>query len=390
MKPLRLLPQADRRVRLGHLWIFANEVDVDATPLRDFAAGELAVVHDARGGRVVLAYVNPAALICARILSTSADATIDTRWFAARMRRALALRERLYPSPHYRAVYGESDGLAGLVIDRYGDTLSVQLNTAGMVAMRRMVLAAIEEVFSPSGILLGSAASVRALEGLAGDEERLGEVLDEVEVLEGGLLIRAPLLGGQKTGYYYDQRENRLRVGRYAAGSSLLDVYSYVGAWALAGLACGASAATCVDASQTALDYSQANAERLGHRIECLRGDALEVLERLGGERRTFGVVIVDPPALAKRRRDLPVATAHYRRINAAALKLVAEGGTLVSASCSQHLPPEGLARLLLDAARLSGRRFTIVERHAHPPDHPIHPAMPQTEYLKTFFCAVW
>lgn len=386
MRELRLLPNAVRRVRIGHAWIFSNEVDVARTPITAFAPGELAVVRDGRVNPVGIAYVNPAALIAARLLTRDVRATIDQKWFAARIRRALDLRDRVFDAPFYRVAYGEADGLPGVVADRYGDVLSVQLNTAGVIALREPLLAALDEVLRPSGIALGNAASVRERENIVAIDETIGQVPEEVEVIEGDLRVRAPLRGGQKTGYYYDQRDNRAAVRRYVRGARVLDVFSYVGAWAASALRGGASEVTCIDDSAPALEYARRNAAAAGGAIQTIDGDALACLRELGEQRQRFEVVVLDPPALVKRRKDQVVGEGHYAALHRAALKVLVEGGILVSCSCSQHVSADRLTRIALEAARAEGRRLHILEKRGQPPDHPVHPAMPETEYLKALF----
>jgi 23S rRNA (cytosine1962-C5)-methyltransferase len=386
MKELRLLSKADKRVRLGHAWIFSNEVDVGRTPLTGFTPGALARVADSRGNPIGTAYVNPNALIAARLLTRDARASIDRKWFAGRFRRALALRDRIYREPFYRAVYGESDGVPGLVVDRYGDTLAVQINAAGMLALREPLLEAVHEVFAPSGVLLSNAESTRALEGMVPLAQSIGEVPEEVEIREGDMLLRAALRGGQKTGYYFDQRDNRARLRRYVQGARVLDVFSYVGAWAVSALRGGASEVTCIDDSAPALAFARGNAQANGGAVETIDGDALATLRELGEQRQRFDVVVLDPPALVKRRKDQVAGEAHYLALHRAALKVLVEDGILISSSCSQHVGPERLSRIALDAARAEGRRLQILESHGHAPDHPVQPAMPETAYLKAFF----
>jgi len=383
---LFLLPRADRRVRLGHAWVFSNEVDVGRSPLAQYGPGDLAVVRDAYGKPVGTAYVNPGALICARILTSDAKAVIDRAWWTSRLRRALSLRDSLYAAPYYRAVYGESDGCPGLVVDRYGDVLVAQLNTAGIVKMRQTILDVLQKLTSASGILVRSAGSVRQIEGIDEFDATVGDVPEVADVREENAVFSAPLRKGQKTGYFFDQRDNRSRLERYVRGKSVLDMYSYIGSWGVRAARFGATQVTCSDSSQLALDFAQENAARNRVRIETCRGDALEVLSSFAGEGRKFDVVIVDPPALIKRRKDVPAGQSMYERLNRLALAVLSADGVLVSCSCSHHLEPAMLQRAILGAGKDAGRRVQILERHAHAPDHPIHPAMPETEYLKAFF----
>jgi 23S rRNA (cytosine1962-C5)-methyltransferase len=344
-------------------------------------------VADAARNPVGLAYVNPNALICARILTRDVRATIDAAWFRARIERALALRERLFAAPFYRLIYGESDGLPGIVVDRYGEVCVAQLNTAGALALREPFVTALTETIAPKGLLLRNAGSTRALEGIDLLDQALGEVPERIEVIEGDMRIAAPLRAGQKTGYFFDQRDNRARLRRYIRpGDAVLDVFSYVGAWAVSALAAGARSVTCVDQSELALEFADANARAAGAEIDGLVGDALEVLHGLHGEKRRYDVVILDPPALVKRRKDAGPGERHYERLQAAGLRLLREDGFLATASCSYHLAPERLQRAVHDAAREIGRRVQILERTGHAPDHPVHPAMPETEYLKALF----
>jgi 23S rRNA (cytosine1962-C5)-methyltransferase len=383
---LYLLPRADRRVRLGHAWVFSNEIDVARSALTAFAPGDLAVVRDAYGKPVGTAYVNPGALICARLLTSDAKADIGVEWWTSRIRRAVALRDSVYAAPYYRAIYGESDGCPGLVVDRYGDVLVAQLNTAGIVKMRDDVVRALEAIMRPRGILLRSAGSVRQIEGIDEFDEAIGEVPDAAEVREGGARFSAPLRKGQKTGYFFDQRDNRSRLERYVRGKRVLDMFSYIGAWGIRAMQFGAASADCADSSQLALEVAQENAGLNGVSIGTHQGDALELLAAFGREGRRFDVVIVDPPALIKRRKDAPAGQALYERLNRLALGVLERDGTLISCSCSHHLEPAMLQRAILGAAKDANRRAQILEKHAHAPDHPIHPAMPETEYLKAFF----
>lgn len=389
LPPLRLNPNAERRLRVGHSWVFSNEVDTAKTPLKAFKPGDLVTVIDARGKSVGTAYVHPGSLIAARLLSSRADARIDLEWMTRRLTAALALRESIYPSPHYRLVYGESDGLPGLVVDRFGDTCVVQVATAGMDRLQPLVVEALNAVLQPRGILLRNDGGSRAMEALPETVEAVGEVADSVELLESGVRFHAPIRTGQKTGWFYDQRDNRDRLLRYVRGKRVLDVFSYVGAWGVRAVAAGAASAACIDSSQPALDGVLENAALNGVSVETLRGNALDVLKQLRAEARSFDVVVVDPPALIKRKKDHDAGLEHYAALNRAAMQLLVPGGVLVACSCSFHLEPEELQRVLLREARGQNRRLQILEQGGQGPDHPVHPAIPETRYLKAFTCRV-
>lgn len=388
---LRLRRNEDRRLRAGHLWVFSNEVDTAASPLSGFVPGALARVLDHRERFVGHACVNPHALICARILSREEAEPVDQALIERRLHAALALRRRLYRHECYRLVYGESDGLPGLVLDRYGDVLVGQIATLAMELLRPVVEAAVRAVLAPRVLVWKNDGSARDLEQLPrGITAAIGELPQEVAIVEDALRFAAPLATGQKTGWFFDQAANREQLARYVVpGACVLDVCSYVGAWALTALRQGAAQADCVDASQAALDAAQRNAVANGLALGTHRGDAFDVLARLGEEGRRYDIVIVDPPAFIKRRKDQHQGEAAYRRLNQLAMRLLADDALLVSCSCSYHLAQETLPLLLQSAASHAGRTLQILAAGGQSPDHPVHPAIPETRYLKTLFCRV-
>jgi 23S rRNA (cytosine1962-C5)-methyltransferase len=388
---LKLKRGEDRRIRSGHLWVFSNEIDNAATPLVGFAAGARARVHSDRDQFLGHAYVNPHALICARIMGRDAAQPLDRSFIEQRLKVALALRERVSRVPYYRLVFGESDQLPGLVLDRYGDVLVGQIATAGMEALKADVEAAVRTVINPTGLYWKNDSGARELEHLPQSAEvAFGRVSDEIEVVESGLRFRAPLAEGQKTGWFYDQTANRQRLIRYLpSGARVLDVCSYVGAWAVTALRNGAAMARCVDSSQLSLDFAQRNAADNSVELETVREDAFDALKALHAQRQRFDVVILDPPAFIKRKKDIPQGQAAYRKLNQLALELIDGDGLLVSCSCSYHLAAEDLVTAIQGGARHSGRFVQILESGGQSPDHPVHPAIPETRYLKAFFCRV-
>ncbi len=386
---LRLKRNEDRRLQAGHLWVFSNEVDTQQTPLHKFQPGELVRVLAHNDRALGLAYVNPKSLICARLLSTWK--VPDAAWFGARLRVALALRERLYPHPYYRLVYGESDGLPGLVVDRYGAQCVVQIGTAGMEALKAPIRDALVEVLGCDAVLFKNDGGARELEGLPSYVEVAHGKFDEMgEVIEDGLTFSAPLTLGQKTGWFFDQAANRRALGQYVGkGERVLDVFSYVGGWAVRAARSGASEVVCVDSSASALEMAEKNARSNGLAVATRKGDAFDVLEALAKEGARFDVVIVDPPAFAKRRKDLPKALAAYKRLNQLALQLLSGDGILVSCSCSYHVSADDLLEAIAKAARAADKHLQILEQGGQAPDHPVHPAIPETRYLKAYFCRV-
>jgi 23S rRNA (cytosine1962-C5)-methyltransferase len=392
---LRLKRNEDRRLNSGHLWIFSNEVDAQQTPLPKFKAGELVRVLAHNDRALGLAYVNPQSLISARMLETWK--LPDAAWLATRIRAALTLRERLYPKPYYRLVYGESDGLPGLVIDRYGSACVVQIGTAGMEKLKPQIQQALEQVLGCEALLFKNDSSAREMEGLPSYVEAAKGKFDELgQVLEDGLEFQAPLAEGQKTGWFFDQAANRRNLVKYVRkGARLLDVFSYVGAWGVRAAHSGAREVLCVDSSAAALELAASNAqrngvnERNGSKFTTVRGDAFDVLEDLAKQRARFDIVVIDPPAFAKRKKEQPKALAAYKRLNQLAMQVIADDGILVSCSCSYHVSPEDLQEAIAKAARAAGKHVQILEAGGQAPDHPVHPAIPETRYLKAYFCRV-
>jgi 23S rRNA (cytosine1962-C5)-methyltransferase len=393
---LKLKRGEDRRLRAGHLWVFSNEVDTAATPLTACKPGGMARVLSDRGQFLGYAYVNPGTLIAARIVSRHAAHPVDGALMTQRLESALALRARFAAGPYYRWVFGESDGLPGLVLDRYGDVVVGQVATLGMELLRPMIEAAVRRVLAPAAFVWKNDSGSRALEQLPESFEAVwGDAPAELRVIETlpdgrELKFQAPLAAGQKTGWFYDQTANRAALGRFMPrGARVLDVCSYVGAWAVAAAAYGAGEVTCVDSSQAALTAVQRNAAANDCEIGVLREDAFDALAALAERGERYDVVVLDPPAFIKRRKEIPAGQAAYRKLNQLALRLLERDGLLVSCSCSYHLAPEELLGAIQTAARHVDRFVQVLHVGGQSPDHPIHPAIPESRYLKAFFCRV-
>nr|WP_275437089.1 MULTISPECIES: class I SAM-dependent rRNA methyltransferase [unclassified Halomonas] len=383
---LRLNKNADRRLKAGHLWIYSNEVDIKETPLKNFAAGESALVEASNGKTLGVAYVNPHSLICARIMSRDPEMRLDRSLFVHRFNQALALRQRLFDQPFYRLIHGEGDLLPGLVIDRFGDVLVVQLNTAGMQALAEEIVDALEKVVKPSTIVFRNDTGGRRQEGLEAHVEVVkGTLPDEVLLVENGVTFAVPVLNGQKTGWFYDHRVNRAWLNGQVAGKRVLDVFSYVGGWGVQAAASGASEVLCVDASGAALEQVARNAELNGvqEQVAIGEGDAFEALAALKADGEQFDVVILDPPAFIKKRKDIPNGERAYSRLNREAMRLLGRDGLLLSASCSMHLASERLVDVVRGAVRHQDRHGQVIFQGHQGPDHPVHPAIPETAYLK-------
>ena len=375
----------DRRQKAGAPWLFSNELKMDDAA-KALPSGSVVRLMAPTGKIVGVAHFNAHSLIAARLLSRNKDAVIDRAFLERRIARALALRERLYDRPFYRLVHAEGDGLPGLVVDRYCDLLVVQLNTAGMVAMESQITAALEAVLSPATILARNDSPGRSMEGLA-EEVRIlrGEVPERVLVEENGLAFVTNPAAAQKTGWYYDQSMNRAFAARLAKGAKVLDLYAYAGGFALTCLAHGAKSALAVDRSAPMLALADASAVEQGvaDRFSTRVGEVFPVIEGLAADKARFDLVIADPPAFVRAKKDLAVGLRGYRKLARDASGLVGEAGFFVMACCSHNVSPEAFAEEVTAGIRAAGRGARLLYQAGAAPDHPIHPALPETAYLK-------
>lgn len=389
---LRLRRGEERRLRSGHLWIYSNEVDTAATPLKALTPGGEVVVEDSRGKPLGRAYANPHSLICARLFARDPNQSLDQAFLEKQIAQAVNLREALFEGGCYRAVFGDGDGLSGLVIDRFNDTFVIQSGTAGMDAALDDIAAALDHLYKPKNIVVKSESAVREQEGLGPMVQALkGELPAEVLLSENGVDYYAPLEEGQKTGWFYDHRAARRRILPLVAGARVLDVFSYCGAWGVLAAARGASSVTCVDSSARAMEFVQRNAELNGvaDRVTTLAMEANAAMKELILQGQRFDVVIIDPPAFIKRKKDFKNGLTGYHAINELAMRLVEPGGVLISASCSMHLTRDQLMDVVRSSGRHIDRFVQVFATEGQAEDHPIHPAIPETEYLKSIFARV-
>lgn len=386
---LRLKRGEERRLRAGHLWVYSNEVDIAATPLKSLAPGADVIIEDARGKALGRAYANPHSLICARLYSRQVQQRLDKAFLGKMIAQSVALRDRLFQQPCYRAVFGESDLLPGLVIDRFNDTFVVQSGTAGIDRVLPDIADALDALYAPSNIVVKSEGATRGQEALTDDVRALkGKLEDDIHLTENGVQFCAPLAQGQKTGWFYDHRAARRRIMSLAHDARVLDVFSYCGAWGVLAATTGASSVTCLDASERALEYVHRNAElnQVQDRLRTLQADAASGMKELLSAGEKFDLVIVDPPAFIKRKKDFKNGLGAYHQINELALRLVATGGVLVSASCSMHLGRDQLLDVLRSSARHHDRYLQVFASEGQGQDHPVHPAIPETSYLKSWY----
>lgn len=385
---LYLRKGAERRLRAGHLWVYSNEVDTHRSPLTAFEPGAQAQVRAANDKPLGVAFVNPHALICGRLITRDANHGMTPKRLTDRMEAALALRERLFSKPFYRWVFGDSDGLSGLVVDRFDDVVVVQISTAGMEQMKDAIVRAVQRLAHSRVVLLKNDGKMRKVEGLeAYVEFAHGPETETVVVEENGARFEVPLAGWQKTGWFYDHRMNRQRLQAYAPGKRVLDVFSYVGGWGIQAACAGAAQVTCVDASSSAMDAVRHNAKLNGlENVDTIEGDAFDALKALAEEKERFDIVVLDPPALIPRRRDQKAGEEAYARLNQLGLRLLERDGLLVSASCSMHLSQEKLIDIIRSSGRKIDRFVQLLEQGHQAPDHPVIPGIPETDYIKSCF----
>jgi 23S rRNA (cytosine1962-C5)-methyltransferase len=334
-------------------------------------------------------YFNPKSLIAVRLLQARSDVAIDAAFLAARLKRALAVRETIYPKPFYRLVHAEGDGLPGLTIDRFDDTLVLQATTAGMDALHAPLLAALDDVLSPGTVIVKNDAPARTLEGLAEDVHAAKGKAGRIALEENGVRYFADLGEGQKSGWYYDMRDNRAFMAALAKGKSVLDCYSYTGGFGIAAAKAGAREVICVDSSAPALALAEDSAAANGVRIGPVKGDAFAELERLAAARETFDIVIADPPPFVRAKKDLEPGAKAYRKLAKLAAEVTAPGGFLLLASCSPNIPTERFAGECAAGLARAGRRAALIRQAGAGPDHPVHPMLPETAYLKALVYAL-
>ena len=385
---VKMRAEASKRVRFGYPWVFANEIEM--TPeAKAIPSGSMVRLIDDNGAFLGVGSFNPHSLICFRKFSTEADIPINSAFIAKRLRKCLDLRHKLIGSTYYRLVHSEGDNLPGVVIDRFGDVVSCQLNTAGADLLRKDIVAALKEVLDPKTILFRSESSARALEGLEPlNEIEFGEIPSPLEVKENGIKFLIDIREGQKTGWFYDQRDNRAFAGRLAHGLRFADFYTYAGGFALHAAIAGAKEVLACDRSADSLALAEQSAalNKVADKSRFVKGETFTLLEDMIADKDKFDVVICDPPAFAKVKKDLNQGLKGYRKLAKLSSKLVEKGGFLGLASCSHHVSPEAFLTECSRGISESGRNGRIVKIAGAAPDHPVHPLLPETGYLKMIF----
>jgi 23S rRNA (cytosine1962-C5)-methyltransferase len=367
----------------GQPWVYANNIEMNAAT-KAIAPGSVVRLAESNGRWLGLYHFNPHSLIAARLLSRNHERAIDAGFYRERLDAALALRQRLFGRPFYRLVHAEGDGLPGLVIDRYGDSLVIQPGTAGMEADLPLLLQALKSLLKPASIDVIADSRARSLEGLEPVARReLGpESQGPLELVENGVTYVADPLGGQKTGWFFDHRRNRAFLKEIAGGAEVLDLYSYSGAFGLACAAGGAASVLSIDRSEPAMALARRAAALNGLETRW-RGEAAEVFDWLDKADARHDIVIADPPAFAKAKKDVPAARKGYEKLARLAAQRVKAGGLLALASCSHHVDAPHFLASCTEGLREGGRAARLIHSAGAGPDHPVHPLLPQTAYLK-------
>jgi 23S rRNA (cytosine1962-C5)-methyltransferase len=382
-----LHPAQEKRLLAGHNWVFSNEIKeirAEAEP----KPGDLAVIVTSTGHELGLAFYHPNSLIAGRMLTRSPREVIDADFFRQRLADAIAYREKIYPGENaYRLCFGESDGIPGLVVDRYGSILVLQVLSAGIERRLDMVAAALDGLLKPKGIYLKNDHRTRSLEGLPLECRTLsGAVPEKTPIVEGGLRFVAAIGEGQKTGHYFDQRDNRAFLRPYFAGRNVLDLYCYTGGFAINAAKGGAKSVFALDSSGPALQLAKENAKLNGVEgtVSFDEGDAEAALESFAGSLQPFkpDMIVLDPPSLVPAKKHLPKALRLYAKLNAQAMKALPRGGLLATATCSHHVSREEFVKMLRDAQTKAQRSIRTIALRGQSADHPVLLAMPETEYL--------
>lgn len=387
---IRLRSREGRRVKSGAPWVFSNELALDAS-VKALPPGTAVELAAEDGSPIGAGYFNPKSLIAVRLLGVPGT-VFDASFFAVRLRRALALREAFFNNPYYRLVHAEGDLLPGVVADRFGDTVVVQITTAGMEQLTDAFLAALDDVIAPACVILRNDTPARTLESLESYVRiAKGDVPPQLAVQENGARYVADPQGGQKSGWYYDQRNNRRFIATLARGKGVLDAYCYSGGFAVLAAVEGATHVAGLDSSAPALDLARAAAEANGVETLCAfrKADVFTELERLAHTSERFDIVIADPPPFAPSRKDIETGARAYRKLARLAASLVAPGGYLMLASCSHNMSEERFALECAAGIHRAGRSARLIRQSGAGPDHPVHPMLPETAYLKALAYAV-
>lgn len=380
---VRINEHSVRRLKAGYPWVFRSEV-INAKESEKLPPGQVVDFVRDKGDFVARGFYNPKPQLVGRVLMRTSAQKIDAAYVHHQVKNALALREKLYSQPFYRLVHAESDGLPGLIVDRYGDTVVCQVNTAGMEVLWPHLEAALKALLKPAVIILKNDTSAREQEGLELYTRAIHGTPKSVQISENSATFEVDIMEGQKTGWFFDQRENRAWVAELSKGGSMIDIFCHTGGFGITAAKHGAAQVTCVDSSAAALAMVKKNAAHNGLKnIKTVEGKAFDVMEKMASGRETYDVVMVDPPAFIKSRKDMNAGLKGYEKLAKLAAPLVAPNGYLFFASCSHHAGVAELLEAVAGGITKAGRSAQLIRTAGAAPDHPVHPHLPETGYLK-------
>ena len=382
MKSIVLKKGEERRVKSGHQWVFSNEIkDIFGKP----QAGEIVECYDSSNSLVGIGFYNPHSLIAFRLISRKSE-IVDTRFWQGRIERAYELRKTLYPNQNsFRVIYGESDDISGFVLDKYEDYCVAQFVSAGAENNKHDILEAVQNVIKPKGIMVRNDSHLRKLENLTEESEIYsGKIPDDILITENDIKYYVNIKSGQKTGFFFDQRDNRKLFQKYCKDKKVLDCFTHTGSFGLNALKGGAKEVIFVDSSRPALEMANKNYEANGYKnFNALVADAQEYICSHQALEENFEVVNIDPPGLIKSKKDFHAGYKHYAKLNEQAIRLLKNGGIFATSSCSHHLSMSDFKKMLQEAVSKANKRAIFLELSSQAKDHPILLSMPETEYLK-------
>ena len=383
---IRIDEHSVRRLRQGYPWVFRSEV-INAKEADGIKSGQVVDFVRDKGDFVGRGFYNPKPQLVGRVMTLKPEENIERFFIYHKVENAVVYRDRIFPAPFYRLIHAESDGLPGLIVDRFGDVLVAQINTAGMEALWPHVESALKSLIRPKEIVLKNDTTARELEGLEQKVTVISGALPDpvVTITENNAQFLVNVVEGQKTGWFFDQRDNRAWVSYLAKNGSVADIFCHTGGFGVTAAVNGASAVTFVDSSSDALMMLEKNTvvNKVEGKCQIIEGPAFDMMEKLARMGRRYDVVSVDPPAFVKSRKDLAAGMKGYQKLARISAGLVERSGFLFFASCSSHVSAKDLTEVVSGGLAKSGRPFQLIKTAGAGPDHPVHPMLPETSYLK-------
>ncbi len=382
MKNIILKKSEEKRVKSGHQWIFSNEIkDILGKP----QSGEIVECYDSSNNFIGIGFYNSHSLIAFRLISQKNE-IVDVKFWQNKIAKAYEFRKILYPAQNsFRAFYGESDGISGFILDKYEDYCVAQFISAGADKNKHDILEAVQNVIEPKGIMVRNDSALRKLEELPQENEVYsGEIPDDIIITENDIKYYVNIKSGQKTGFFFDQRDNRKLLQKYCKDKKVLDCFTHTGSFGLNALKAGAKEVTFVDSSRPSLEIASKNYELNGYKnFNGIVADAQEYICSKEAAGENFEVVNIDPPGLIKSKKDFFAGYKHYAKLNEQAVRLLKNGGIFATSSCSHHLSPSDFVKMIREACSRAGKTGVFLELSTQAKDHPILISMPETQYLK-------